>query len=138
MLTYRNVWFISQIVYSMGLFGLLLSRSLKLMLFIAGLMGFSIAVVQWIPFTLINIAIIDMDGGSKPESGDSAGRAGTVLGIHNAFIAAPQILSSLACTVVFNFVKGEVGDSISWIFAGCGLISLVGAMMVLRIADTYR
>ncbi|KAH8747365.1 hypothetical protein F5882DRAFT_525592 [Hyaloscypha sp. PMI_1271] len=96
-----------EIVYSVGLFGLLLSRSLKLMLFIAGLMGFSIAVVQWIPFTLINIAIIDMDGGSKPESGDSAGRAGTVLGIHNAFIAAPQILSSLACTVVFNFVKGE-------------------------------
>jgi solute carrier family 45 protein 1/2/4 len=105
------------------------------MIFINSLMGFSWAVTQWIPFTLGNITILDIENVARHQSGGESGRVGMVLGVHNFCIAAPQILSSLACTLVFKLVGNETVGSISWIFAGCGLVSLVAAAMVLRLED---
>jgi len=137
-IAYKSVWFISQVIYSLSIFGIILERSYIPMVITTGLVGFSFAVTQWIPFTLLNIAILDERGQTK----NHIARVGTVLGLHNIFIAAPQILSSLACAVIFKLVQEEVGEdatcSISWIFAGCGMVSLVAAVMVLRIEDIER
>ena len=122
----------------MGIFGIILSRSFVAAVLCAGVMGFSFAVTQWIPFTLLNIAILQSSG-STWETNSCGTNAGAVLGLHNTFVAGPQILSSVACAIVFKFVEKGVEDdtssSMSWIFAGCGVISLVGAAMVLRLEN---
>jgi solute carrier family 45 protein 1/2/4 len=133
--TYRKIWFTSQVLFSLGVFGVLFCRSSVSMIFITSLIGFSWAVTQWISFTPGNIIILCMEDVAKHQSGGESGRVGMVLGIHNFCIAAPQILSSLACTLVFKLVGNETIESISGIFVGCGLVSLVAAAMVLRLEN---
>lgn len=76
------------------------------------------------------------------ESRSSYGRVGTLLGVHNTFIAAPQILSAISCILVFNLAGGRSGNhgllGISYIFVGCGISSLVAAIMVLRLAKIQK
>jgi solute carrier family 45, member 1/2/4 len=138
-LTYRNIWFASQIIYSVGLFATILSDTYIVMVLVTGLVGFSLAVTQWIPFTLTNLAIKKIGGHSVLEAEGNSGMVATILGIHNTFIAAPQIIASLACTMVFTIVDGQAANEFlygtSWIFAGCGLVSLIAAVLVLRIPD---
>lgn len=91
---------------------------------------------------MTNISILGNEDhpGHDRETGPS--RAGSVLGIHNVFIAAPQILSSVACSMAFKLAKrrgveDESVYSMSWIFATCGLVSFIAAVLILRIADKY-
>lgn len=136
-ITYRNSWFASQITFSVGISGILLMDSPLGKVLLTGILGFSWAITQWIPFTLLNTAIGHMDDNLDLSPFNGSRGAGLILGIHNMFIATPQILGSLACTFVFGSVTGDSGGNeahtIAWIFAGCGVVSFVAGLLVLRV-----
>ena len=130
--THKRMWFLSQVIFSVGVFGILASTSSISMILIGSIMGLSWAMTQWIPFTLSSIAILNMN----KQLGKVSMMTGMILGVHNFCIAAPQTLSAIACTLVFRFSGMETVENISWIFVGSGLMSLVAAMLVLQLEDT--
>lgn len=138
--THRNTWFIAQVVFSVGLYTLLLTESTTVMIVAVSFIGFSWAVTQWLPLALISVQVKMM---SENQGNGNGGTVGAVLGIHNVFIAAPQILASLEGTIIFG-ITGDGDDSgsavygISWILMGSGLVSVVAALMVLRLGETRR
>ncbi|KAK9449354.1 major facilitator superfamily domain-containing protein [Limtongia smithiae] len=66
--------------------------------------------------------------------------AGIIMGVHNVFVSLPQVLSSLASSVLFKFLskpgRGEENDnSIVWIFRLSGLGALVAAYLSTKIKN---
>jgi hypothetical protein len=105
---------------------------------LAGLTGITGAVTQWVPFTFINLEIIRLEkhgwrNRRNPQS------AGTLLGVKNASIAAPQILATLCCTLIFWLVGEDPGSGpmlgMKWIPAGCNIASFVAAALTLRLKE---
>jgi solute carrier family 45 protein 1/2/4 len=68
-------------------------------------LGLSWAVTQWAPFCLIGL-LLSRRNGRRLESGSfeepNPLRTGAVVGLHNAAISAPQILSAAICTIAFS------------------------------------
>jgi solute carrier family 45 protein 1/2/4 len=76
-----------------------------------------------------------------PNGGDDADgdQAGVILGIHNMAIAAPQIIATVASSIIFRFFqkpRGEPGDhSIAIVLALGGITVLISAFFIHRIRD---
>jgi solute carrier family 45 protein 1/2/4 len=61
--------------------------------------------------------------------------AGLILGLHNFFVAAPQVISSLLSSVLFRFLSkanndgSEFDSSLGWVFRFGGLAT-IGALVL--------
>jgi solute carrier family 45 protein 1/2/4 len=81
------------------------------------LLGVPWAVTQWVPLAIIGCEVAD----ARHEEM----RVGTVLGIHNVAISAPQILAGLMATIVY--VAADAAGSrvpTAWVlaFGGCAAV----------------
>ncbi|CDK30050.1 unnamed protein product [Kuraishia capsulata CBS 1993] len=64
--------------------------------------------------------------------------SGIILAIHNVYVAAPQIISSLASSLLFRLLalkKGEEGfdDSLGWVFRFGGLAAIGALVLSMRV-----
>lgn len=77
--------------------------------------GISWAITLWVPYSLIGVLM------SKRQEGLQDGpETGAVMGMHNAAISAPQILSALISSVVFaGFGGADVGVVWTLRIGGC-------------------
>ncbi|KAG7290679.1 hypothetical protein NEMBOFW57_000682 [Staphylotrichum longicolle] len=78
--------------------------------------------------------------GSNSGGDDADGdQAGVILGIHNMAIAAPQIIATVASSIIFRFFqkpRGVPGDhSIAIVLALGGITVLISAFFIHRIRD---
>lgn len=75
----------------------------------------------------------------QKEEEEEADQAGVILGIHNMAIAAPQIIATVASSVIFRFFqkpRGKPGDhSIAIVMALGGIAVLVSAYFIHLIRD---
>ena len=106
---------------------------------------------NWAPFALIGDEISTRAaerqrrrregeaGIEDHEVPEDADQAGTVLGIHNVAIAAPQVLATLGSSLVFRLLqkpRGVPGDeSVAWVLRGGGVAALGAAWCVRYVAD---
>lgn len=78
----------------------------------------------------------DSNSGGDDADGD---QAGVILGIHNMAIAAPQIIATVASSIIFRFFqkpRGVPGDhSIAIVLALGGITVLISAFFIHRIRD---
>ncbi|KAK0630676.1 major facilitator superfamily domain-containing protein [Bombardia bombarda] len=76
------------------------------------------------------------DGTDEEEASD---QAGVILGIHNMAIAAPQIIATVASSIIFSIFqkpRGQPGDhSIAIVLALGGFTVLLSALFIHRIKD---
>ncbi|KAK4044738.1 major facilitator superfamily domain-containing protein [Parachaetomium inaequale] len=94
-------------------------------------------------------AVASLDGYSSDENRDTelnddedkeeADQAGVILGIHNMAIAAPQIIATVASSIIFRFFqkpRGVPGDhSIAIVLALGGITVFISAFFIHRIRD---
>ncbi|KAH8880452.1 MFS general substrate transporter [Thozetella sp. PMI_491] len=92
--------------------------------------------------------ITPLDGYSSDEHGarhvlddasEGPDQAGVILGIHNMAIASPQIIATIASSIIFKFLqkpRGEPGDhSIAVVLALGGITVFISAFFIHRIRD---
>lgn len=102
----RYIWYVSQLVYTTILVGVLVVRSAAGLVVVVAMAGMSWAVTQWVPFTLINVEILDCDEGSGISGSE---RAALLQSLGNVAISVPQMMASCLGIVVFSF-SGNCGD----------------------------
>ncbi|CZS93899.1 related to sugar transporter [Rhynchosporium graminicola] len=164
-LTLRRAWMISHLIFASCMFSTLIVRSITAATILIGVVGVSWALTLWAPFAIISaevskrdalrrsrkiasahrhsVASSDADAESAPpphaEEEEEEDQAGVILGIHNMAIASPQILATIASSMIFKFLqkpRGVPGDrSISVVLAAGGLSTLVAAWLTSRIKD---
>jgi solute carrier family 45 protein 1/2/4 len=95
----------------------------------------------------IDRAVTSLDGYSSDENRDgelsnvdeASDQAGVILGIHNMAIAAPQIIATVASSIIFRFFqkpRGVPGDhSIAVVLALGGITVFISAFFIHRIRD---
>ena len=115
------------------------------------------AVNHWAPYAIIAAEVGKREairnGLIKPASSDrdaqlladgedpaeGADQAGIVLGIHNIFIAAPQIIATLVASLIFKLLqkpRGQPGDdSTGWVLRFGGLAAIGAAILTARIKE---
>lgn len=79
----------------------------------------------------------NLDEQAKDE--EETDQAGIILGLHNVAISSPQILASLASSVIFHFLqtpRGVPGDnSVGWTLRLGGLAAMVAAFITYRLGE---
>jgi solute carrier family 45 protein 1/2/4 len=99
------------------------------------LIGIPWSITIWVPFALIGIEIsrIRQTAALGLDTGSLHDRTGTILGVHNAAIALPQILANVGASLIF-WVMGSEG--VTWVVACGGFAALVAAWMTVGVLDS--
>ncbi|CCH45137.1 putative sucrose transport protein SUC7 [Wickerhamomyces ciferrii] len=159
-LTVRRSWYISHIIFIMCTISTFVVRSSNAAIFLFAILGITWGNALWAPFVLISEEIsrikeiktklhqhkinqsqsdgISASGINKSvsrEYEDLEHEAGIILGIHNFFVAAPQVISSLFSSILFKLLSSNdsanhavYDDSLGWVFRFGGLAT-VGALI---------
>lgn len=144
-LTLRRTWLLSHICFFVLMWLTVFTRSVTGATVLVALIGIPWSVTCWAPFALIAAEISKRDsirrGLIRPppttegellargeDDSEGADQAGTVLGIHNVAIAAPQVIATLVSSLIFRLLqkpRGTAGDdSVVWVlrFGGCAAL----------------
>lgn len=162
--TLRRAWMYSQILFFGSMLCTVIVRSVAAATVLIGLVGITWALTLWAPWAIMSAEISSrdearraryarrnnflasgrglssLDGDDDPEEEEEAAdQAGVLLGIHNMSIAAPQIIATVASSIIFRFFqkpRGVPGDhSIAIVLALGGFTVLVSAWFIHRIED---
>jgi solute carrier family 45 protein 1/2/4 len=163
-LTLRRLWLYSHILFAVCMLLTFFVSSVAWATALIGLVGIPWAVTMWAPFALISAEISKRDAirrgllrpapapAPAPEGGegddaqllaagedDAADQAGVVLGIHNVSMSAPQIVSTVAGSLLFSWIqkpRGAPGDeSVAWFFRLSGLVALAAAWLTRSVEE---
>ncbi|KAH3684605.1 hypothetical protein WICPIJ_004436 [Wickerhamomyces pijperi] len=138
-LTVRLTWIISHVVFILCMVSTVFIHSSSTAIAMFGVLGVSWGVALWSPFVLISeevsrikevkVSIIHTNGTDVGPSTTQLGEIdeeavlmkgkfedyehepGIILGIHNFFVAAPQMISSLASSLLFAMLSTSPSDS---------------------------
>ncbi|WBW75135.1 plasma membrane sucrose/maltose:proton symporter Sut1 [Schizosaccharomyces osmophilus] len=123
-LTLPLLWLFSHILFGicmLSTFFLGTSWEAQVMVAICGL---SWACSLWIPYSLFSSEVAKL--GLRESSGK-------MIGVHNVFISAPQVLSTIIATIVFVQSEGSHRDksdnSVAWVLRIGGLAAFVAAFL---------
>ncbi|EPX73851.1 alpha-glucoside transporter Sut1 [Schizosaccharomyces octosporus yFS286] len=123
-LTLPILWLVSHLLFGtcmLSTFFLGTSWEAQVMVAICGL---SWACSLWIPYSLFSSEVAKL--GLRESSGK-------MIGVHNVFISAPQVLSTIIATIVFLQSEGSHRDkddnSVAWVLRIGGLAAFVAAFL---------
>ena len=163
--TLRRAWMYSQILFFGSMLCTVLVRTVAAATVLIGLVGITWALTLWAPWAIMSAEIssrdearraryarrnnfltsgrglssLDGDDDAEYEEEEAADQAGVLLGIHNMSIAAPQIIATVASSIIFRFFqkpRGVPGDhSIAIVLALGGFTVLLSAWFIHRIRD---
>ncbi|KAK9384719.1 major facilitator superfamily domain-containing protein [Lipomyces mesembrius] len=137
-LTLPRSWMLSHIVFALAMLSTFFINTGKQATIMIAVLGIPWAHALWAPFALIaeDIARIK-ENVRHPNFERFEHEAGIIMGVHNVFVSLPQVLSSLASSIIFKFLakpRGEEDDnSIVWIFRLSGLGAIVAAYLSTKI-----
>lgn len=161
-LTVRRAWYISHIIFIVCMIATFFIRSSTAAIFLFAILGITWGHALWAPFVLISEEIsrikeikgklqqvtqisnntataqtsINHQAAERYENFEH--EAGVILGIHNFFVAAPQVISSLLSSFLFKMLSPGGGngvggprydDSLGWVFRFGGLAT-IGALFL--------
>ena len=129
-----RLWRASHVLFSITMLLTFFAHTVLAGTALVALLGISWALTLWAPYAIISeeITALAEEEGSNPTRGDADAKVGSVMGLHNVAIAAPQVLAALMCSGVFK-VLGLLGveDGLGWILRVAG-IAMLGAVWVGR------
>ncbi len=162
--TLRRAWMYAQILFFCSMLCTVIVRSVAAATVLIGLVGITWALTLWAPWAIMSAEISSRDEARRAryarrnnfltsgrglssldgdddaeEEEEAADQAGVLLGIHNMSIAAPQIIATVASSIIFRFFqkpRGVPGDhSIAIVLALGGITVLISAWFIHRIED---
>lgn len=155
-LTLKRAWLLSHLLFALLTWLTFLAKTTTTATILAALIGIPWAMTMWAPFALIaaevskrsNIrrglirppATRDGELLSRGEDvSEGADQAGVVLGIHNVAVAAPQVIATLASSLIFKLLQKPRGavhdDSVGWVLRAGGLAALGAAWLTRRVRE---
>ncbi|KAG6036922.1 hypothetical protein E4U41_005425 [Claviceps citrina] len=125
----RQTWAASQILFATAMLLTILVSSPWQAHVLMGLSGISWAVSIWAPHAIIgaHISASGRVGGAAPKC---EVRPGIVVGLHNAAVSAPQIVSAACCGLLFWMLDGVSEDVIGWALRVAALSTLAAAWLI--------
>ena len=151
--TLRRAWLISHILFAIACFSTFFISSPTGGTVLVGMIGIPWALTLWAPFALISAEISTRDAERRkrkfrrlPEAEheqeleeEESDQAGVILGLHNVAVAAPQVLATIASSIIFRALQKERGvpgdDSTGWVLRFGGLAALIAAYMTSRVRE---
>lgn len=140
-LTLRRAWLLAHFLFATCMLATFFITSSTAATVLAGIVGLPWALTLWAPFALISAEISKNDTATRRAGPDGANedQAGVILGIHNVFISAPQIIATLVSSIIFKLAQKPRGtpwdDSVGWVFRFGGVAALFAAGMTWRIDE---
>lgn len=157
-LTVRRAWYVSHAIFIICMIGTFFIRSSTAAILLFAILGITWGHALWAPFVLIseeisrikeikgklhqvdalsNTSVTTVNHKAAEKYENYEHEAGIILGIHNFFVAAPQVISSLLSSFLFKLLSsssdGSNGshydDSLGWVFRFGGLAT-IGALIV--------
>jgi solute carrier family 45 protein 1/2/4 len=126
-----QVWIASHIYFAIAaFFAGMVGSQVGVVLMISSL-GLSWAVTLWVPFCLIGMILSkeQEDYLNRAALGHQPPQLGSVVGLHNAAISAPQILSAFICSFIFT-ASGDVAEGTLMVLLSGGCWALVAAFVL--------
>ena len=99
--------------------------------------GVSWATTLWVPYCLLGVVLSTPQRLMAHEdglSGQDMPEAGAIMGFHNAAISAPQTVSALVCSIVFDMLSGTE-SGVVWAMRIGGCWTLVAAYFSWKLSD---
>ena len=142
-----QAWTCAHIIFALAMFATMIVTSQAAATFLVAFVGLSWALTHWAPFAIIGnelgselAARQSFDSStldSPPDDMMSNARvevqAGAVLGLHNVAISAPQMIASLACSIIFALAKSLGSqDGTGWVLRAGGCAALCAAYLTSR------
>lgn len=133
-----KVWTFSHILFVLCMLATFLVSSANQASVLIAVLGICWAVALWAPFCLISYDTAKLREEAHAQQLQSPGsesetsyvhQPGVVLGIHNLFIAAPQVISSLMSSALFAIFNG----SVAWVFRFGGIFAVVATVLSRRL-----
>jgi solute carrier family 45 protein 1/2/4 len=150
-LTLRRMWFFSQLLFVICMFSTFFIHTPLAATIMTAFVGISWALASWAPFALISAEVARRDEATRKKrrqqhsldeqakDEEETDQAGIILGLHNVAISSPQILASLASSVIFHFLqtpRGVSGDSsVGWTLRLGGLAAVVAAFITYQLGE---
>ncbi|MCJ1470473.1 hypothetical protein MMC07_009118, partial [Pseudocyphellaria aurata] len=140
-LTLRRAWLLAHIIFALCMLATFFITSTTAAIVLAGFIGLPWALTLWAPFALISTEISKRDAEARRAgpNGTTEDQAGVILGLHNVFISAPQILATLLSSAIFKLTQKPRGspwdDSVGWVLRCGAIAALLAAVMTWRIEE---
>ncbi|KAK5991621.1 General alpha-glucoside permease-like protein [Cladobotryum mycophilum] len=130
----RHVWIASHILFASCMLATVLATSLWELYFLVGINGISWGITIWAPHAMISSHLSEKIVDQFADDGYER-RPGIVVGLHNAAIAAPQIVAAIGCSLLFWMFDGASGDSVGWVIRVSALPTLTAAWLAKNVPD---
>lgn len=133
-----RLWTFSHILFAVCMFATFFVSTANQASALIAVLGVCWAIALWAPFCLIaydtanlrEIAHASMHSDAPNDTPSNyVHQPGIVLGIHNLFVAAPQVISSLMSSILFALLNG----SVAWVFRFGGVFAVVAAILSYRL-----
>lgn len=129
-----DIWTLSHLAYALLALLVCTTKNRSTVLLVITLMGLPWACTMWNPFCLLTEELHSQAsllalGEGHTDAGHSsldALQVGHVLGLHNAAISVPQIISALLCCAIFTVTKNAYEGTV-WSLAVGSLCALAAA-----------
>ncbi|CZT13540.1 uncharacterized protein RCO7_10372 [Rhynchosporium graminicola] len=134
-LSLKGIWLVSNVFCAACMLSTPFLITTRGVTIVVCLLGIPWSITIWVPFALIGIetsrlrqtAALGLDTCSAHD------RTGTILAVHSAAIALPQIIATMGASLIF-WVMGDQG--VTWVIACGGLAALVAAWMTLGVSES--
>ncbi|KAI6244511.1 General alpha-glucoside permease [Erysiphe necator] len=150
--TLRKAWMLTQLIFAACMFSTIFVKTISAATVLIGIVGICWALSLWAPYAIISAEVSKRDllfrnsdasscntNLTNKTAESSQDKAGVILGIHNMSIAAPQIIATVASSIIFKFLqkpRGTPGDiSFSVVLAFGGFSTLIAALLTSRMKD---
>lgn len=139
-LTLRRAWLLAHIVFALCMLTTFFITSTTAAIVLAGFIGLPWALTLWAPFALISAEISKRDAEARRAGNrTNEDQAGVILGLHNVFVSAPQILATLMSSAIFKLTQKPRGspwdDSVGWVLRFGAIAALLAAFMTWRVEE---
>ncbi|KAG5917680.1 hypothetical protein E4U61_002519 [Claviceps capensis] len=137
----RRLWAASQVLFATAMLLTLLVSSVGQAFFLVGLSGISWAVTIWAPHAIIGayasagMSLTRAERRLAVAEDSFEMRSGIIVGLHNAAVSAPQIVSAVCCSFLFWVLDGVSGDIIGWAFRIAAISSFAAAWLIANSED---
>lgn len=108
---------------------------------LVGLSGISWAVTIWAPHAIIGayasagMSLTRAERRLAVAEDSFEMRSGIIVGLHNAAVSAPQIVSAVCCSFLFWVLDGVSGDIIGWTFRMAAVSAFAAAWLIANSED---
>ncbi|KAG6090391.1 hypothetical protein E4U15_005971 [Claviceps sp. LM218 group G6] len=137
----RRLWAASQLLFATAMLLTYLVTSVGQAFFLVGLSGISWAVTIWAPHAIIGayasagMSLTRAERRLAVADDSFEMRSGIIVGLHNAAVSAPQIVSAVCCSFLFWVLDGVSGDIIGWTFRMAAISAFAAAWLIANSED---